>query len=88
MWKDIEAQLIVFFVSIVLFWKCSYHQVVGKWEQSKSDNLGDQIFYGKVHLDSFWLVDSEVPVLNGVNDDDGVCANTELVFPPARSHEV
>ena len=34
------------------------------------------------------VVDSEVLVLNGVNDDAGVCANTELVFPPARSHKV
>ena len=33
------------------------------------------------------LVDSEVLVLNGVIDDDGVCANTELEFPPARPHE-
>ena len=28
------------------------------------------------------VVDSEVPVLNGDNDDAGVCAIMELVFPP------
>ena len=38
-------------------------------------------------LDDLLLVDSEVLVLNGVIDDDGVCANTELEFPPARPHE-
>ena len=33
------------------------------------------------------VVDSEVPVLNGVNNDDaGVCAVTELVFPPDHTN--